>query len=60
MSSELVRLKALDTHFSKMKKFFILPQSPLISEGIEEGLRKDPTQNCDFNASSITSEIKGD
>ena len=36
MTSELVRLKALDPYFSKIKKFFILPQSPLISEGVEE------------------------
>ena len=36
---ELVRLKALDVFFKKIKKYFALPQSPLISEGIEEGLR---------------------
>ena len=34
---EMVRLKAYDLYFSKIKKFFILPQSPLISARIEEG-----------------------
>ena len=33
----MVRLKAYDLYFSKIKKFFILPQSPLISARIEEG-----------------------
>ena len=41
MTSELVRLKALNVFFTKIKIFFILPQSPLIPEGIEEGLTKD-------------------
>ena len=32
-----MRLKAYDSYFSKIKKSFILPQSPLISARIEEG-----------------------
>ena len=36
MKSEEVRLKAYDLYFMKIKIFFILPQSPLISGTIEE------------------------
>ena len=41
MTSELVRLKALNVFFTKIKKNLIRPQSPLIPEGFEEGLTKD-------------------
>ena len=42
---ELVRSKALDVFFTKIKKFSILPQSPLIPEGIEEGSKLEFLKN---------------
>ena len=38
-TSELVRLKALDPYFTKIKKLHIPPQSPLIYEVIGEALK---------------------
>ena len=40
INRENVRLKADNLYFWKIKKFFILPQFPLISAVVEEGLRK--------------------
>ena len=59
---EIVRLKAYDPYFSKIKKFLILRQSPLISTRIEEEhffeIPETP-ENRNFYASSIATEIKG-
>ena len=37
MTSELVRLKAVDEYFSKINHFWTMPQSPLLSDTIEDG-----------------------
>ena len=61
ITSKLVRSKALDVFFTKIKKLSILPQSPLIPEGIEEGLRTDWGKFLKIsflNASSILTEMK--
>ena len=39
MTSELVRLKALDAYFTKIKIIFALPQLPMFSGTIEEGFK---------------------
>ena len=46
--------------FYKNKKLFILPQSPFISEVIEEALKSQFWVGSVLNPSSVPSEIKGD
>ena len=44
-TSKMVRLRAYDAYFGKIKKFDILPQFPLVSVAFEEG--------CSFHHFSI-------
>ena len=43
-----MRLKGLDPYFSKIQKFFIRPQFPLVSASIEEGCFLVTLKTADF------------
>ena len=60
---EMVRLKALDLYFSKIKKFHILPQFPLIYVTVEDTSKSLKIAILSFTKkypSSMLAETKGD
>ena len=60
---EMVRLKALDLYFSKIKKFYILSQFPLIYVTVEDTSKSLKIAILSFTKkypSSMLAETKGD
>ena len=60
---EMVRLKALDLYFSKIKKFYIFPQFPLIYVTVEDTSKSLKIAILSFTQkypSSMLAETKGD